>query len=140
MGATSYELGKFELARTHLETTIPLCSRQRIKSLGVDMEVVARSYLSRTLWILGYPHQALKMNRQAVTLAQHLNDPFSLVFAMQFLSTLHQLRREIADSRREAEREIKICSENGFAYWLAPRPSIWVKQSPNRGTVKRGCR
>jgi adenylate cyclase len=83
------------------------------------MEVVARSYLSRTLWFLGYPNRALEMSREAVTLAQKLNDPFSLVFAEHFLAALHQLRREIADYRGEAERVIKICTEHGFAYWLA---------------------
>jgi class 3 adenylate cyclase/predicted ATPase len=118
IGDTAYEIGRFELARTHLETSLSLCGRERLKPLGVDMEVAGESYLARTLWLLGYPHQALKMNRQAVTLAQKLNDPFSLVFAEQFLSALHLLRREIVEARGEAERVIKICTENGFAYWL----------------------
>jgi hypothetical protein len=64
-------LGKFELARTHLEATLSLCGRERLKSLGVDMEVVARSYLSRTLWLLGYPQRALEMSREAVRVAQN---------------------------------------------------------------------
>jgi predicted ATPase len=119
LGDTSYELGQFQLARTHLEATLALCGRERLKSVGVDMEVVARSYLSRTLWFLGYPRRALEMSREAVTLAQKLNDPFSLVFAEQFLGALHQLRREIPDYKRESEGVIKICTEHGFSYWLA---------------------
>jgi predicted ATPase len=69
LGDTSYQMGELELARTHLEATLSLCGRERLRSLGVDMEVVARSYLSRTLWFLGYPQQAIKMNHEAVALA-----------------------------------------------------------------------
>jgi tetratricopeptide (TPR) repeat protein len=119
LGDTSYQMGKFERARTHLEATLALCGRERLRSLGVDMEVVARSYLARTLWFLGYPQQAIKMNREAVALAQQLNEPFSVVFAEQFLSVLYHLCRDITAFRDAAERVIGICTEHGFVYWLA---------------------
>jgi predicted ATPase len=119
LGDSLYEMGQFELARKHLEAGLTLCNRERLKALGVDMEVAFRSYLARTLWFLGYPQQALEMNREAVSVAKQLSDPFSLVFAEHFLSNLHQLRGEVAAFRDTSEREIRMCAEHGFVYCLA---------------------
>jgi predicted ATPase len=42
-----------------------------------------------------------------------------VVFAEQFLSVLHHLRGDITAFQDAAERVIGICTEHGFAYWLA---------------------
>ena len=36
------------------------------------------SYLANVLWLLGYPDQALKRSREALTLAQETVSPFKL--------------------------------------------------------------
>ena len=42
------------------------------------------SYAAWTLWMLGYPDQALQRRQEALTLAQELAHPFSLVAALSF--------------------------------------------------------
>ena len=73
LGVTAHRMGRFQLAREHLETTLLLCGARRLRPLGVDMEVVCRSQLSWTLWFLGYPDQALKMNHRAIEVARALS-------------------------------------------------------------------
>jgi len=119
LGDTSNRMGRFPLAREHLEATLPLCGARRSRPLGVDMEVVCRSCLSWTLWFLGYPDQALKMSHGAVEVARALSDPFSLTFAEIFLCYLQYHRRDVRALRGTAERVISICAEHGFTYGLA---------------------
>ena len=61
------------------------------------------SYAALALWYLGYPDQALKRSQEAITLAQELSHPFSLVVALIFAAWLHQFRRERQAIQERAE-------------------------------------
>jgi predicted ATPase len=119
LGVTAHRMGRFQLASEHLETTLLLCGARRLRPLGVDMEVVCRSQLAWTLWFLGYPDQALKMNHRAIEVARALSDPFSLIFAEIFLCYVQHHRGDVRALHRTAERVISACAEHGFAYGLA---------------------
>jgi predicted ATPase len=127
LGNTSCQMGRFQLAREHLEAALSLCNGRRARPLSVDLEVACRSYLSWTLWFLGYPDQALKMSHGAVVVARVLSDPFSLVLAEIFLCQLQQHRREGRAFQETAERLTAICAEHGFRYGAA------------HATVRRGA-
>jgi len=118
-GVTAHRMGRFQLAREHLETALSLCGAQRLRPLGVDMEVVCLSQLAWTLWFLGYPDQALRMIHQAIEVARALSDPFSLIFAEIFLCYLQHHRRDVRALQKTAELVISICTEHGSAYGLA---------------------
>jgi predicted ATPase len=77
------------------------------------------SYAAWTLWILGYPDQALRRNQEALTLAQELAHPFSLACALAFAAGLHQFRREAGAARERAEAAMTLSTEQGFPFWLA---------------------
>ncbi len=119
LGDTSYSLGEFRHAREHLEMAICLSSGRRQRALGVDMEVVARSYAAGTIQLLGYPDQALRRAEEVVELARALSDPFSLAFANNFLTGIQLRGREAKDAQTTAERQIALCLEHGFVYWQA---------------------
>jgi len=119
LGVTAHRLGQFQLSGEHLETALSLCGARRLRPLGIDMEVVCLSQLSWTLWFLGYPDQALKMNYRAVEVAQALSDPFSLIFAEIFLCYLQHHRRDARALQNTAQHVISICTEHGSAYGLA---------------------
>src|SRR5207245_9849253 len=71
------------------------------------------------LWLLGYPDQALKRSRKALTLVQELAHPFSLAWTLSFAAELHQYRGEGQAAQGRAEASIALSTEQGFAYWLA---------------------
>ena len=86
---------------------------------GVDLGVFLLSWLPHALWHLGYPEQALQRSHEALTLAQELSHPYSLAFALDYTAMLHQFRREAHAARERAEAAMALCTEHGFAYYLA---------------------
>jgi class 3 adenylate cyclase/predicted ATPase len=81
--------------------------------------VTCRSNLAVSLWHLGYPDQALKLNREMRQLAREIGHPFSLAYALHHTAWLCQYCRLGDEVRAAAEEEIKIATEQGFALWHA---------------------
>jgi predicted ATPase len=72
-----------------------------------------------TLSLLGYLDQALQRIRDALTLAQELSHPHSLVWAIDFGAIVHHMRREWLQTRERAEAVIALASEQGYPLWVA---------------------
>src|SRR6185436_18350041 len=115
--------GEFATAREHLEQGIALYDAHEHRALafryGYDPGVVCRLFAAIVLWLLGYPEQALKEIHAALSLARELSHLYTLVCALHFASRLHQLRREAQAAQERAETEIALCTEQGFALFLA---------------------
>jgi predicted ATPase len=69
--------------------------------------------------VLGYPDQALQSIHEALTLAQELTHPFSLVYALNMAVLVHHFRREVQAVQERAEALIGLSTEQGFPMWLA---------------------
>jgi predicted ATPase/DNA-binding winged helix-turn-helix (wHTH) protein len=130
LGQTLAFLGEFSPAHVHLEremTLYDLGQHRAFASLyGQDQGVICRSWAALTLWSLGYPDQALRRSREALTLAQELVHPFSLAYAMCFTGMLCQLCRDVLAAQERATAAMALCTEQGFALYLA------------RGTILQG--
>jgi tetratricopeptide (TPR) repeat protein len=138
LGNTSYFLGELEAARTHLEEGMALDNQQQAHSQGlieVHRGVFCLSRLAHILWYLGYPDQALRRSHEAMTLAQELSHPFSLVGALGSAALLHQLRRERQMTYELAEAAIALSSERGFALRLAEKTMLrgWALVEQGQG-------
>jgi class 3 adenylate cyclase/predicted ATPase len=124
LGNTSLYLGHLLSARERLELAISLYDSERHRPLafrygGTNAGVVGLSIASRTLWLLGYPDQALERGNEALALAQGLSQPQSLAFAKVVVSFLHQVRGEVRAAQENTESLIALCAEYGLTYWLA---------------------
>src|SRR5262249_17531086 len=120
LAATSYLMGEPRLAMEHLKMVISLYDPERDRRLRygeLNIEVVYLSYMTGTLWYLGYPDQALTRGNEALASARGLSDPFSLAFAEWFACVLRQLRRELDAAQERAERLMALCTEHGLAYF-----------------------
>jgi predicted ATPase len=130
LGQTLTFLGEFSAAQVHLERAMTLHDPEQHRSLaslyGQDPGVICRSWEALALWCLGYPDQALRRSREALTQAQELAHPFSLAYAICFAGMFCQLRREVQTAQERATAEIALCTEQGFALYLS------------RGTILRG--
>jgi predicted ATPase len=122
LGSTLFYLGELAPALVHLEQAIarydPQESRPLAFSAGTHPGVTSLSYLSWTLWMLGYPNQALTRSHEALTLAQELSHAYSLGFALHFASMLNIWRREVQLVREKSDAVIALASEQGFVRWL----------------------
>jgi serine/threonine protein kinase/TolB-like protein/tetratricopeptide (TPR) repeat protein len=81
--------------------------------------VTCRSNLAVALWHLGYPDQALRVNREMCQLAREIGHPFSLAYALHHTAWLCHLCRLGAEVKAAAEEELAIATEQGFALWRA---------------------
>src|ERR1700693_3284271 len=82
LGDSSLNMGKLPLAREHLEAVISLYHLERDRPLalrfGVDPKANCLGYSGLTLWLLGYPDQALQRGNEALAFSEALSHPNSL--------------------------------------------------------------
>ena len=82
LGVTWFFLGVLSAARLHLEEGIarytPDQRRAPVFRMGHDPGVGYRIYTAMTLWLLGYPAQALARLHDGLVLAHELSHPYSL--------------------------------------------------------------
>jgi len=86
---------------------------------GQDSGVACRLFGALCLWLLGYPDQARQWQEAALTQAQGLLHAYTLAQALLFSTILHQWCREAAVAQERAEAQRALCTEHGFAQYLA---------------------
>jgi predicted ATPase len=86
---------------------------------GHDAGITHRSNLAVALWHLGYPDQALKINREMLQLAREIGHPFSLAYALHHTAWFFQYCRLGSEVQTAAEEAIAISTAQGFALWHA---------------------
>jgi class 3 adenylate cyclase/tetratricopeptide (TPR) repeat protein len=118
LGGTLFHLGEPALAHTHFTQGMALYDPRQHRTsaflYGQDTGVSFRSYTAWTWWLLGYPHQGLVQLDEAVTLAQQLDQPFSLCVALVFAAICHALRREECAAQEHAKAAVSLAMEQGF--------------------------
>ncbi len=86
---------------------------------GQDIGVAALCYQSWALWHLGYVDQASKVAAEAMTYAEELAHPHTVVYAIcHARGFLDLFRRRPEDVQAYAERVVSLCTENGFSHWI----------------------
>ena len=123
VGVVLFWLGDLTAARSHLEQGAALYDHQLHAShdrhSGPDVGVSCLSMVSTLMWMLGYPDRAMAQSEQAITLAQKLNHPFSVVFALVNAARLDHFRREWRTLQTRAEAAQRLATEHHFAFWHA---------------------
>ena len=84
----------------------------------LDPRVPLRAVGALALWLLGYPDQALKMDQETLALVGDGSDHLALAAARLYSANLHQLRREVRETRRVAEALLLQAGEQGVTWWL----------------------
>jgi class 3 adenylate cyclase/predicted ATPase len=120
---SSFYRGEFSTALEHAEQCIALYDVKKHHSLALlyvhDPGVFSFNIAAWSLWHLGYPDQALRRNRQSMSLAEQLSHPFSMAQALFNGAALHQLRQEADIAQNRAEGDITVCTSQGFPFWGA---------------------
>jgi predicted ATPase len=139
IGATWHLLGALPAARQHLEEAIarytPDQHRTPLFHMGQDLGVSCRGYAASTLWLLGYPVQALARLHEALALAHALVHPFSLAWARSWAATVSQWRRDVPAVHEHAEAAVALATEQGFTQWAAMGRSLrgWALAMQGQG-------
>ncbi|MFQ5946713.1 MAG: AAA family ATPase, partial [Anaerolineae bacterium] len=141
LAVSLFFLGKFSQARVHFEQGIALYDPQQHHALAfrygnLDPGVASLFYLAYTLWLLGYPDQALERENEALTLAQKLAHAYTLARGLHWSAILHQFRREWHVVRERADAAIPVAAKQGLALVLAVGPVMrgWALAMQGQGT------
>jgi predicted ATPase len=139
LGATWLWLGALPAARLHAEETIarytPDQRRVLAFRMGHDPGVGCRVQAAVTLWLLGYPEQALARLHESLALAHTLSHPYSLAWARCFAAFVSQFRRDVSAVHEHAEAAVVLATEQGFPLWAAWGTSVrgWALAMQGQG-------
>jgi predicted ATPase/class 3 adenylate cyclase len=142
VGASLFHLGRFAEARDHLERTLALYNPARDHALAFvwaqDPRVRALSWLSWTLYVLGYPDQALARGREALADARAIGHLPTLAYAMVWNGTLLQLRRQHGAAQAASAELMSLAREQRFPLWEAAAMIIGGWAQAAAGNVEAG--
>jgi class 3 adenylate cyclase/predicted ATPase len=139
LGNTWFYLGALPAARQHLEEGIvrytPAQHCAPVFRIGVDLGVSCCVYAAWTLWLLGYPAQALARIHEALALAHELAHPFSLGWAWVGAAIVSQFRRDVLAVHKQAEATVALSTEQGFPLWVVLGTSLcgWALAMQGQG-------
>ncbi len=118
-----FYFGELTQTRAHGEQGLALYDPRQHRSVafstGHDLGVHCLSYALATLWLLGYPDQALKRNSENLGLAQELALPSVMAFALYWAVWLHHAHQEGQAAQEQAGVLIALAREHGFPWFLA---------------------
>jgi predicted ATPase/class 3 adenylate cyclase len=123
LGVSLLLLGEFGQGLEHLEQGAAMYDPRQHAALayvsGQDSGVACLSYQAWALWFLGYPDQARRRIREALTLAHKLSHPVSTAAAANIASWVYQLLRDQQAAQEQAEEAVSLSIERGFELWRA---------------------
>jgi predicted ATPase len=121
-GTVLFWLGELTRAQAYFEAGVHLYAAEQHSLASLHRQgpgVTCLTYAALSLWLLGYPDQALQRAQEALTLAREVSRPFLWAYTLTALVLLHQLRREEHHVQEWAEAIITVSREEGFPYFLA---------------------
>src|SRR5262249_47181252 len=123
LGWTWFCLGALPTARQHLEEGIALYAPEQRRALvfrmGQEPGVGCRGPAALTLWLLGYPDQALVRIHEALALAHELSHPFSLAYVRVRAAYVYQWRWDVPAMYEQADACVALSTEQGFPFLAA---------------------
>ena len=118
LGITLLFLGEFAAAHAHFEQGLTLAAVQTPPippgPAPWHPHLTCLGYDALTLWLLGYPEQAVQRSHTALCLAQQWGHPYTTASALRFAAVLRQFRRETHQTQTCAETMLTLAREQRF--------------------------
>jgi class 3 adenylate cyclase/predicted ATPase len=143
VGSHLWWTGSLTAARTHLEQGMRFHDPRQQKSVwmsyGVDVGMLCLTDLALVLWCCGYPEQALKKSQEALSLAQELAHPHSLVLARCWDAWLQQFcRRYEPILQGPTTAAITIATEQGLSFYWGILSAVHGWALSRQGNIEEG--
>lgn len=122
VGFVHFALGKFDQAHDHFQRTIssidPVQNHQQIIYLrGTNSVLSAIAYDACSLWVLGYPEQALQTCKHAFALTEQIDHPFTLADVITFAGCLfNEMRGNPENVLKHADSLIELSQNIGMGW------------------------
>ncbi|MCB9076807.1 MAG: AAA family ATPase [Anaerolineaceae bacterium] len=116
---TMFALGQFDQARQHQQEAIARYDYDLYEAYPYravqDPGLSCRHFHAATLWLLGYPDQAMAQIEAALTQARTLRSDFGLSGALYFKALLHQFQQEPVAAEMESRSALTLARQKGFS-------------------------
>jgi class 3 adenylate cyclase/predicted ATPase len=142
LGVSLVQAGQPSLACQHFEQSLVMYDPDQHLPLafryGLEIGATANAYWAWSLWLRGYPDQALERSRQTLALLERVKHPYTESRGLYWNAVLHAFRREwpIVDER--AAGAMRSAGEHGFALVLAAGQIVQGAAGAARGQGKVG--
>jgi tetratricopeptide (TPR) repeat protein len=141
LGISHHLMGDQAVARSHLEAALahPLRS-ERIKMgyFGFHYRNRARIALARTLWLLGYPDQAVQAARETVDEASAIGHPVTICIALIWAVSVYHWLGDFQSAEQSIERFIAHANRHSLAPYYAVGLGVKGELSIRRGDADAG--
>ncbi len=121
MGTYHFAVGGVQAGLIHLEQALhhyaPQHHQDYVSYFGFNFDPFARSFVVHTLWLLGYPEQAVQQLEVNLAKARALAHPPTLALALAYAAMLYQFRREPAQVQQLAAETIALSAKHGITYY-----------------------
>jgi predicted ATPase len=122
IGASLVHLARFTEARSQFELGLAIdarSDRECTHLYGQSGRLVALSYMSLDLLLLGFPNAAQRLAEQSVAEAQKLAQPTSLCFTHSILCRVYYLAGDMDALARHSAMVVRLADEHGLSLWRA---------------------
>jgi predicted ATPase len=123
MGQSLLVTGNIAEGRAHLDQAIALYDPAEHRPLatrfGQDVGVVALSFRSFALWLLGYPEAALRDTNDALKNAREIGQAATLMYALAHAAIPYTLCGNRAAAAAHAQELVALAEEKGAPFWKA---------------------
>ena len=140
-GMTLHCMGNLNAARAELEATLrhaPGAQRTQTIYLGFDYYIWAGIALARTLWMQGYPTQAVERLRQTVSDAERLDHPVTLTLVLHWAAALFLWTGDLLSAEKHLDWFISRAETHSMGPYLAVGGGLKGELAIRRGDAKRG--
>jgi predicted ATPase len=142
-GVVKFHLGEFRQALSHFEKAIafydPAEHRASAFIMGQDLGVAGLCWAMLSLWMLGYPDQAMQRRQKALALAQAVDHTFSLGYAFTLAdSMIHQLRNDVLMTYEGTANTLAYVNKYGFSFFQAYNQVVMGWAQAETGNIEEG--
>jgi DNA-binding SARP family transcriptional activator len=116
-GLVHLQLGRLTIARDHLQQA-SRCFAEATSALSAtkspsDLRPATTNHLALTLYLLGYPEQAVASAAKSVAVAEQMGDPMQIAVAVFFASLVERYLRAVDRVAGSAQRMITLDAQYG---------------------------
>jgi predicted ATPase len=143
LGVAHHNIGNQASARTYCETAVmhvPASRRINMIQFGCDHRIRALAALARTLWLQGYPEQAVKVAHQTIRVAEEFKHPVTLCIALSWTVSVFIWSGEWTAAEATTERLVTHAARHALRPYQAISLGLTGDLSIKRGEAQNGVR
>lgn len=141
-GENIASLDNVQLGLEHIEQAIALYDpkRSRVRRLGIGSNpgVIALAVSALFLWMMGFPERGRKRAGEAIALAQKLEHPFSMSYALYHYGFLNLWLGNFQVAQERARALMDLAAEHDFAIWSAVASCLRGAAMVGTGAIDEG--